>query len=159
MGKKVTRLYTQFQPEHYDLFLHPNRDDMVFGGTVTIRGKKVGRPTERLTFHQKGLKITKAAITKHDKNGDKGLDVVRINTQATFDEVRLHVDGKILPGEYTVTIEFEAAITKPMNGIYPCFYTHEGKAKQIQTAPLRWQVCVGMISGETVDAPDAKKGL
>lgn len=131
MGKKVTRLYEQFQPEHYDLFLSPDREGEVFSGTVIIRGKKVGRPSQRITFHQKELKITSATITKHDKKGDRVLKVVRINNQASFDEVRLHVEGQIYPGEYTIEMKFEGKITRPMNGIYPCFFNHDNKDKQL----------------------------
>lgn len=129
MGKKVTRLYEQFQPENYQLTLHPDRDAMAFSGTVVIKGRKTGRPSERLTFHQKGLKITSATVIKHDKNGEKPLEVTRINNQNTFDEVRLHTGEAVYPGEYTVTLEFEGQITKPMNGIYPCFFKHDGKDK------------------------------
>jgi aminopeptidase N len=86
---------------------------------------------QRITFHQKELKITSATIVKQDKKGDKELPVKRINNQNSFDEVRLHVDDIIYPGNYTVTMEFEGKITKPMNGIYPCFFKHNGKDKKL----------------------------
>ncbi|HMH31093.1 MAG TPA: M1 family metallopeptidase, partial [Methylomirabilota bacterium] len=131
MSKKVTRLYEQFQPENYDLRLDVDRDAMTFGGSVTIRGKKVGRPTQRLTLHQKGLKITKATVIQNDKKGDQVVEVSRINNQNSFDEVRLHSNTQFFPGEYTVTVEFKAEVTRPMNGIYPCFFTHDGKEKKL----------------------------
>jgi puromycin-sensitive aminopeptidase len=37
----------------------------------------------------------------------------------------------IYPGEYTVTMEFEGEITRPMNGIYPCFFNHNGQDKML----------------------------
>ncbi|HEX4774007.1 MAG TPA: M1 family metallopeptidase [Candidatus Saccharimonadales bacterium] len=129
MGKKVTRLYEQFQPEHYRLHLVTDRETMAFSGTVTVRGKKVGRPAQRLTFHQKELKITSASIVKHDKKGDQPVEVSRINNQDSFDEVRLHSKDMIYPGEYTVTMKFEGNITRPMNGIYPCYFKHDGQDK------------------------------
>lgn len=119
----------QFQPEHYDLELRPDRDGMTFSGTATIRGQKVGRPAERLTFHQKGLKITGATALKHDKNGDHPVNITRINNQNSFDEVRLHSDKPVYPGNYTVTLEFTGKITRPMNGIYPCYFKHDGQDK------------------------------
>ena len=131
MGKKVTRLFNQFQPENYDLLLDPDRSAMTFTGKVTVKGKKVGRPSQRLTFHQKDLKITKATIIKHDKKGDTRLKVARVNNQNSFDEVRLHTEGMLYPGTYTVVLEFSGVITRPMNGIYPCFFTHNGKDKQL----------------------------
>ncbi|HZL08281.1 MAG TPA: M1 family metallopeptidase [Candidatus Dormibacteraeota bacterium] len=131
MGKKVTRLFEQFQPESYVLAIEPDPEAMKFSGTVTIRGKKTGRPAERLTFHQKGLKVTSATIVKNDKKGDKTLEVARINKQATLDEVRLHAAETIYPGDYTVTMEFSGEINRPMNGIYPCFFKHDGKDKKL----------------------------
>lgn len=131
MAKKVRRLYEQFQPENYKLQLDVDQEAMTFAGTVVIHGRKTGRPSERLAFHQKGLKITKASITKHDKKGDKPLKVARINNQNGFDEVRLHAAEMVYPGEYTVTMEFEGAVTKPMHGIYPCFFNQGGIDKKL----------------------------
>lgn len=131
MGKKVTRLYEQFQPENYHLVLHPDRGAMAFRGTVIIKGRKTGRPAQRLTFHQKDLKITSAIVTKHDKTGEKTVKITRINNQGSLDEVRLHAEAMIYPGDYTVTMEFEGEITRPMQGIYPCFFKDGGKDKQL----------------------------
>jgi aminopeptidase N len=131
MGKKVARLYEQFQPEHYDLQLEVDPEGMTFSGTVTIRGKKTGRPSQRITLHQKDLSVVTAAITKHDKKGDQEIPVQRINTQQSFDEVRLHSEAMIYPGNYTIALDFLGTITKPMNGIYPCFYQHDGQEKKL----------------------------
>jgi len=131
MGKKVARLYEQFQPENYQLHLIPDRETMTFRGTVTVRGKKVGRPSERITFHQKDLKITSALVTKHDKKSDQELMVERINNQDSLNEVRIHTKDNVFPGEYTVTLEFNGKITKPMHGIYPSYFKHDGKDKML----------------------------
>ncbi len=129
MGKNVTRLFEQLQPEHYDLALQLDKAALTFRGTVTIRGKKAGRPAQRLTFHQKDLKVTKATVLKHDKKGDHPVTITRLNHHDSFNEVRLHSDQPFYPGEYTVTLEFEGKITRPMNGIYPCFFKHDGQDK------------------------------
>jgi puromycin-sensitive aminopeptidase len=132
MGKKVVRLYEQFHPEHYELSLNVDLEAMTFSGSVVIKGKKVGRPSQRLTFHQKDLNITKAVLIKHDKKGvEEDVKLSRINKQASFDEVRLHSEQMIYPGEYTVELEFNADITRPMNGIYPCFFKHDGVDKKL----------------------------
>lgn len=127
----MTRLFEQFQPENYQLELTLDKDKLVFSGKVTIKGKKVGRPSQRLTFHQKELKITKANLIKHVKQGSAEISVSRINTQKTFDEVRLHADGLIYPGNYTVTLEFEGQITDAMNGLYPSRFKQGGKDEVI----------------------------
>jgi aminopeptidase N len=154
MGKKVTRLYEQFQPQHYDLLLDVDRDAMKFSGRVTIRGKKTGRPSERFTFHQKELKVTSASAIKHGKNGDEPVNIVRINKQASYDEVRLHSDKPIYPGEYTITLEFAGAVTRPMNGIYPCFFKHNGKDKVL--IATQFESHHAREAFPCVDEPEAK---
>ncbi len=127
MTKKVKRLYQQFIPATYALDITPSKPEMTFQGVVTIKGKKVGRPSQRLTFHQKGLKITEATLTKHTKTGDQALAIDRINAHNTFDEVRLHSGTMLYAGEYTIKLRFSGKITKPMNGLYPCNFEHNGK--------------------------------
>lgn len=131
MSKKVTRLFEGFHPEHYEVSLHPNRDTMQLSGTVTVRGKKVGRPSQRLTFHQNGLTITKATVVKHDKKASQPVDIERINHQRKLDEIRLHTTEQLYPGDYTVTMEFKGVITRQMEGVYPCTFMHDGKEKQL----------------------------
>ncbi|HTH72072.1 MAG TPA: M1 family metallopeptidase [Candidatus Pristimantibacillus sp.] len=131
MSKKVRRLFELFQPKHYDLHINPDRDNMTVSGHVSITGQKTGRPSQRLTFHQKGLKISDAQIIKHDKKGDREIPVARVNLHAAYDEVRLHADEMLYPGQYTVKLSFAGTITKPMDGIYPCFFKHDGKEKML----------------------------
>lgn len=154
MGKSVARLFEQFQPENYQLHLVPDREAMTFTGSVTVRGKKVGRPSQRLTFHQKGLKIISATVTKHDKKGDQKITVSRINNQNSLDEVRLHSKSMVYPGEYTITMEFQGEITKPMNGIYPCFFTHDGVEKKL--IATQFESHYARDAFPCIDEPEAK---
>jgi len=131
MAKKVKRLFEQFRPENYNLTLDVDRDGLTFTGTVIVSGKKVGRPSQRITFHQKGLKISSAKVIKKDKKGDIEIKVARIGHQRSFDEVRLHFDELVHAGTYTVTMAFEGSISDIMLGIYPCYYKHEGKDKRL----------------------------
>ena len=131
MPKKVRHLYDQFHPEHYELTIAPDRETMTFKGEVTIRGRKVGRPSKRLTFHQKGLQITDASIISITKRGEQAHEVARINNHDSFHEVRLHTTGQLYAGEYVVRLAFEAKITRGMTGLYPCYYLHEGTEKML----------------------------
>ncbi|HEV2402897.1 MAG TPA: M1 family metallopeptidase [Candidatus Saccharimonadales bacterium] len=131
MSRSVTRLLTGFKPEHYQLTFDPNRETMHLTGSVVIEGQKIGRPAQRLTFHQKALKITEATIIKRDKKGEHDIPVTRINHHKSFDEVRLHTEVMLYPGSYRVEMRFEGEITRPMEGIYPCFFTHNGKEKRL----------------------------
>lgn len=130
-SKNVKRLFAQFQPQRYVLDLDVDKDAMTFSGTVIINGNRKGRPSQRLTFHQAGLKITSAHITKHDKKSDTDLIVDRINSHSKFDEVRLHSKEMLYPGHYTVRMNFKGKITKAMNGVYPCFFKHDDKRKTL----------------------------
>ncbi len=107
------------------------REAATFSGSVVITGKKVGRPSERLTFHQKELTITSVTITRHDKKGDQDFPVSRINKHNSYDEVRLHTSAQLYPGAYTIKLEFKGQITRAMNGIYPCVFTDKGVEKQL----------------------------
>lgn len=122
MSKRVKRLFEQFQPENYNLSLDLDPDKLKFSGKVTIAGQKTGRPSQRITFHQKDLKVTAANIVHHGKKESKEIPLSRINSHKSYDEVRLHADEMIYPGQYTVTLEFSGKITDSMVGIYPCYF-------------------------------------
>lgn len=127
MSQSVARLYQSFQPDQYGLFIELDRAKMEFKGTVTIIGKKVGRPSKRLTFHQKFLTVTSVNVLNKSKKGDRDVKITRINHHRGFDEVRLHADEMLYPGEYVITMEYTGRITPGMTGIYPCFFKNEGK--------------------------------
>lgn len=129
--KKVTRLLSQFQPVHYVLNIVPNREAKKFHGSVVVSGKKTGRPSHRLTFHAKDLKITKCHLVHHAKSGDIEMTIDRVNIHKAYDEVRLHTKEQLYPGNYTVTLEFSGSITTNMDGMYPCDFNHDGKEKQL----------------------------
>lgn len=127
MPKSVTRLYQSFQPATYQLHIALDHKNMKFSGKVTISGRKTGRPSKRLTFHQKFLTVTSASMIVRDKKGTRDIVVSRINHHRGFDEVRLHSEEMLYPGEYTVTLEYTSTITTGMTGIYPCFFKNEDK--------------------------------
>ncbi len=131
MKKNVPRLYKQFVPEHYALHLSIDEPNMTFTGKVVIKGKKHGRPTKRITLHQKGLKITSAEITHHDKTGHVQKELARINKHGKLDEVRLHTHETLYPGAYSVEVTFSGVITRNMDGMYPCTFEYEGKPDQL----------------------------
>ncbi len=129
--KKVVRLFAQFVPENYKLDIAIDPDKMTFEGSVVITGRKVGRPSKRLTFNQSGLKITKALVTRSDKKANQEIAVDRINHHASLEEVRLHSSSMLYPGNYAVTLQFKGKITPQMNGIYPCFFKYKGQEKKL----------------------------
>ncbi|HET8991608.1 MAG TPA: M1 family metallopeptidase [Candidatus Saccharimonadales bacterium] len=154
MPKGVTRLFTQFQPAHYDLTLDLNDKDLLFSGLVKITGKKIGRPSKRLTLHSKDLVIKNAKLSYKTKNGMERIEIARINQQKSFDELRLHSDHLLYPGEYIVELEFSGEITKQMHGIYPCFFDHEGQSKKLIAS--QFESHHAREAFPCVDEPEAK---
>lgn len=131
MRKNVKRLFTEFKPKHYILELDPDKEKMTFEGSVIVSGQKTGRPSQRITLHQNGLKIIKAHIVKHDKSGDQEMVIDRINNQNSNDEVRLHANTVLYPGNYTIRLEFTGTISRQMNGMYPCLFEHDSQEKKL----------------------------
>jgi len=125
-------LYSEFKPERYELYLEPDREQAKFSGRVKIIGRKTGRPSQRLTFHQKGLKLKSAVITKLDKKiGEQKIEIDRHNTHGAYDELRLHTKELLHSGTYVIEIEFSGQITEPMHGMYPCNFELDGQKKQL----------------------------
>src|SRR5690606_32520626 len=83
-------------------------------------------------LHAKGLKINSASVVFIDKKKvQTEIQLTRINLQKSYDEVRLHSQQLLYSGEYQITLEFSGQITRPMNGIYPCFFEHQGQSKTL----------------------------
>lgn len=131
MTKEAKHLFEQFRPTRYDLNIVLDKQAGTFSGKVNISGRKVGRPSKRLTFHQNGLKIKNAKITRSDKKGQTNIKVNRINTHARYHEVRLHSDEMLYPGDFVVHLEFSGKITQHMQGIYYCHFEHNGQKKSL----------------------------
>jgi aminopeptidase N len=132
MSKKVARLYSQLQPENYNLHINISEDKKSFTGNVVISGYKTGRPAKRITLHQKGLKVSDVNVVLIDnKNNVSDLDITRVLTHDSYDELRIHSDNEIYPGKLEISMNFSGKITKNMDGIYPCFFEDEGKTKEL----------------------------
>jgi aminopeptidase N len=154
MGNNVRRLYEQFHPESYDLLLDIDKEKLTFKGTVLIKGKKVGKPSKRLTFHQKDLNITVASVVKLTKQANENIKIARINSHPAYDEIRLHSDEMIYPGEYSVTMEFSGKITKSMHGIYPSFFKDKDVDKRLITTQFESHHAREAFA--CIDEPEAK---
>jgi puromycin-sensitive aminopeptidase len=132
MAKNVTRLFTAFQPESYQVFTSISENKQSFTGKTYIKGVKTGRPSNRITLHQKNLKIRAITLTGIDKKGQRQeLTVHRFVCHNTFNELRIHTEHPLYAGSYEITIEYSGKITKNMDGIYPCFFVQDGEDKQL----------------------------
>lgn len=155
MSQAVKQLYFTFQPQTYDLSLEIKDSALAFSGQVIILGRKIGRPSKRITLHSKGLKIQSAQIIKHDKTGDQTIEISRINLQKSYDEVRLHTDQLLYPGNYTVKVDFEGSITRNMEGIYPCFFK-DAKGQEQKLIATQFESHHAREAFPCIDEPAAK---
>lgn len=153
--KSVARLYKNFQPENYKLhlvILDPAA--LRFNGYVIIRGRKTGRPSQRLTLHQNDLHIDSATITKRDKKGERDIPVSRINRHQSLQEVRLHTDELLYPGEYELYLTFHGTITRAMTGLYPSYFNVEGKEHVLLATQFESHFARNVFP--CIDEPEAK---
>jgi aminopeptidase N len=127
---------------------------MKFEGRAVISGVKVGRPSKRLTFHQKNLKIKNVKVTFQGQKAVEVLKVSRINTHKNFEEVRLHFDSLIYNGRYQIEIDYVGLINPQLHGIYVSKFKDKTKSKTI--------VCTQFESHHareafpSIDEPEAK---
>lgn len=154
MSKRVRRLFASFVPKKYLLKLEPNPETLITTGSVKIDGQKIGRPSQRLTFHQNGLKITSATITRHDKKGSHQIAVTRINHQNTLHEVRLHTADMLYPGSYTVEMTFTGKVSSGMQGIYFSDYQVDGQPKRMVST--QFESHFARQGFPCIDEPEAK---
>ena len=100
------KLNEAFLPERYELSLSGSECRLV------IAGQKLPPPSQRISLHQKGLKIIKAEIVRADKRGPKEYEVIRINHLPTIQQVRLHTKELLYPGRYQIVLNYKLSPDK-----------------------------------------------
>ncbi len=131
MAKKVRRLYSSFKPESYDLVLLVDPKKMKFDGSAVIKGTKLGRPSKRITLHQKDLKVKSVKVIHIDSKSASEIKTTRVNLQNRFNELRLHFDRLLPGGRYEIKIDYEGKINPQLHGIYTSSYKEAGSNKTI----------------------------
>lgn len=112
------RLIETFKPTHYDLTVDIDRKKRTFEGTVTLHGTSPhGGP---IAVHAKELHIGEVLI-----DGKTASFAPKIH-----DELELG-DDAIAKGKHIVIISYTGVLDDGMHGMYPCYYQHEGKKKEL----------------------------
>jgi len=127
---------------------------MTLHGRVTITGQKAGRPSQRLTFHQHDLRITEASIIRKDKKGEQTVTPARINHHNSFDEVRLHSEEMLYPGQYVVQMAFEGKVQDTLHGVYRANYEVNGQKQTLVTT--QFESHFARQAFPCIDEPEAK---
>lgn len=107
---EVVRLFRFFKPAGYELTLKPDKNKMLFVGSLKLTGDiQAGQKVLRL--HTKDLRIKQVKINNK---------IVKFKLLKQVDELRINLPA-IKNQTIIVKINFSGNITKPMHGIYPCF--------------------------------------
>ncbi len=126
MTKSVRRLAELFAPTNYNVTLNVSkRSERSFTGSVVITGA-LHRTAENIALHAKDLTITKAMVDGKPAQTTPGAD----------DELHVATGHDLPAGDHTIALQFTGAITDPMHGIYPCYFTHDGKKKELLMSQL-----------------------
>ena len=91
---------------------------------VVIEGRKVGRPSKRISLHQRGLRLKQAKVIQLSKLGPIEHEVSRINHLPSLEQVRLHTAQVIYPGKIQIELEYlrpkvELDAAKPNRTVVP----------------------------------------
>lgn len=133
------RLYDAFKPERYEIFLDISREKKTIKGKVTVHGEAL-QPNFRL--NQKFLKpeSVKVAGSPCPFSCDDNAEVMEIKAGRT--------------GKMQIEIEYSAALTNPMMGIYPSYYQIDGVKKQL--IGTQFETTFARQAFPCVDEPAAK---
>ena len=139
--QSVSRLYEQFQPSHYAIkwdLTHIATKRRVTG-IVTITGER--EDTETLRLHAKDLVIQSVVVD------DEPVE----SFQLDGDELIITHPGV---GDTTLAISFSLTVTDAMHGIYPCYYTLDGEAKELYAT--QFESHHAREAFPCIDEPEAK---
>jgi hypothetical protein len=101
-----------FKSTKYTLKIFIDASGNTFSGILTIEGLKLPPPSRRITLNQRGLKVKSAEIIYKGKKGDQEFKIARINHLNTFEEVRIHTQDMLYPGQYILRISYTGKFNK-----------------------------------------------
>lgn len=116
MQESVRRLITGFKPSHYDLSIYQNSQDLTFSGSVTISGV---RGIDDLSLHSDNLVIKEVLI-----NARKQSFTLHPEKQEL-----IIADSTPEGAQIDIHVKFSGTITRPMHGLYPCYFSDGEKEK------------------------------
>ena len=109
----VARLYRAFVPNHYELNFHLDAPNLQLTGKTIIYGRRT-ETSSVLKLHAKDLQCTSVCVDEQACNFTVKNDELCITVPSDCTDV------------ITVTIEYAAAITTAMHGVYPAYPANGG---------------------------------
>ena len=139
----MDRLFSQFQPEHYDIQwdLRQAKSNRLIRGTATIRGQHLA--AEPIRLHAKDLQIEEATVNGQAVKTSTDNDILTLDNTD---------DGPV-----QITIKFSLTLTDAMHGIYPCYYEHQGQKCELYAT--QFESHHAREAFPCIDEPEAKATL
>lgn len=133
------RFYTQFQPEHYEVYLDIDRAAKTISGKTKITGNA---STNTINIHQKFLTV--AEVLADD-------NAVNFTTDDSKEAITIDLPQA---GKTTLSVTYTAPLTDTMMGIYPSYYQVDGQKKQL--IGTQFETTAARQAFPCVDEPAAK---
>lgn len=137
--KTIARLYTQFQPTHYNLLLDINRRRKSIKGKAVISGQA---EHHQVILHQKNLAINQVML-------DHQPVPFTLDDEAETVTIQLPHSGLV-----NLELSYQTALTDTMMGIYPSYFEQGGRKKQIVST--QFETTFARQAFPCVDEPEAK---
>lgn len=121
------RLPTNVVPDHYDLFVKPDLDNLRFDGSVNIR-IEVREPTSKIALNAADLNLHRVAL---DSSAQGPTQIAYDPTEQT---ATLEFAQIIKPGTHQLSIDYAGVIGQSADGLFVSPYdTAEGKKRMLLT--------------------------
>ncbi len=118
--QNVPRLVNGFIPSNYKLKLSIERRKRKFSGTVIISGITT-KKSKKIIFHSKALDIQNILLD----------DIKNVKFSYGKNDSLIIEHPDISKGKHLVVINFNGNISDSMHGMYPCYFNHDGKKKEL----------------------------
>lgn len=128
---KSIRIPKDVKPFHYDLFIHPNLEELTFQGRVRIK-IRCFKNTRRVIFHVKNLRYENIKLTREETGEDNiEIKVKDIAENKELNLVTLELENQLKVNEkYVLSMDFEGEISNNMEGFYKSSYmTKDGETR------------------------------
>ncbi|XP_029666435.1 glutamyl aminopeptidase-like isoform X2 [Formica exsecta] len=122
------RFPNDIKPIHYNIELILNIEEGIYRGKSNI-SIKISKETRYITLHSLNLAITETTLINEDVRQSKNEKFVYKSTEYSYIQekniVIIHFNNKLLPGNYTLDIEFFAETIDNIEGLFRTSYTNE----------------------------------
>lgn len=126
------RLSNNIKPIHYNIELILNIEEGIYRGksNITI---KINKEIQYIKLHSSNLAITESTLINEDVRESKNEKFIYKPTEYSYIQkinlVLIHFNNKLLPGNYTLNIEFFAEIIENVEGLFRTSYTNKNGDK------------------------------